>query len=241
MRIGNSKIASGAFVVNAGYALSDKWKLKFFGGYSQKNGEAAGFFRYPFSISSGAGIFATQVLALYPNGFLPLIKTDIKDYSFSIGVDGKIGKWNASLSNTFGVNNFDFTVDHSINYTQFAVTQHPQTKFNAGGLQFLQNTINADITRNFNVLQGLNVAYGAEFRIDQYAQHAGEEASYKNFNTSAGAASGAQVFAGFVPAYAKRIHAIMWLSILIWNRILQSNGCWNLRCVLKTILILAAH
>ena len=204
MRIGNSKIRSGGIVVNAGFALSDKWNLKFFGLFNQKNGEAAGFFRYPSSISSGAGIFATQVLALYPNGFLPLIKTDIKDYSFSVGIDRKIGKWNASLSNTFGVNNFDFTVDHSINYTQFEVTQNPQTKFNAGGLQFLQNTVNADVTRNFNVLQGFNVAYGAEFRIDQYAQHAGEEASFKNFNTNSGAASGAQVFAGFVPAYAKR-------------------------------------
>ena len=83
-------------------------------------------------------------------------------------------------------------------------TNDPQTKFDAGGLQFLQNTVNADITRNFDVLQGLNVAYGAEFRIDQYAQRAGEEASYKNYNTTSGAASGAQVFAGFVPAYAKK-------------------------------------
>ncbi len=204
MRIGNSKISSGGVIVNAGYALSEKWNLKFFGGFNQKNGEAAGFFRYPSSISSGAGIYATQAFSLYPNGFLPLIKTDIKDYSFSIGVDGKVGKWDASISNTLGINNFDFTVDHSVNYTEFAVTQNPKTKFDAGGLQFLQNTINADLTRNFNVLQGLNVAYGAEFRIDQYAQHAGEEASYKNFNTSSGAASGAQVFAGFVPAYAKR-------------------------------------
>ncbi len=203
MRIGNSKIASGSFIVNAAYAISNKWNVKLFGGYSQKNGEAAGFFRYPSSISTGAAIFAGQVLSLYPNGFLPLIKSNIKDYFFSVGLDGKLGKWNASLYNTLGVNNFDFTVDHSINYTQFAVTNNPQTTFNAGGLQFLQNTVNADVSRNLNVLQGLNVAYGAEFRVDQYAQHAGEEASYKNFNTSSGAASGAQVFAGFVPDYAK--------------------------------------
>ncbi len=203
MRIGNSKIASGSVFVNAAYSLNNKWNVKLFGGYSQKNGEAAGFFRYPTSISSAAGTFSAQVFTIYPNGFLPLIETDIKDYSLSAGVDGKLGKWNAGLFNTLGVNNFDFTVDNSINYTQFAVNANPQTKFNAGGLRFLQNTINADISRNFNVLSGLNVAYGAEFRIDQYAQHAGEEASYKNFNTASGAASGAQVFAGFVPDYTK--------------------------------------
>ena len=204
MRIGNSKISSGAFILNGGYNLSDKWELKMFGGFSQKNGEAAGFFRYPSSITSGADIYASQVLSLYPHGFLPLIKTDIKDYSVSADVDGKLGKWNAGLSNTFGINNFDFTVDNSINYTQYAVTSNPQTKFNAGGLQFLQNTIDADLTRNFPVLQGLNVAYGAEFRVEQYAQHAGEEASYKNYNANSKAVSGAQVFAGFVPDYAKK-------------------------------------
>ena len=128
MRIGNSKISSGSFILNAGYDLSDKWKLKLFGGYSQKSGEAAGFFRYPSSINTAAAIYAPQALTLYPNGFLPLIKTDIKDYSFSIGVDGKLGKWNASLSNTFGVNNFDFIVDNSVNYTQFAVHQRSTNK-----------------------------------------------------------------------------------------------------------------
>ncbi len=204
MRIGNSKIAAGALIVNAGFALSQNWNLKLFGGYSQKSGEAAGFFRYPSSISSGAGIYASQGLTLYPNGFLPLITTDIKDYSFSAGLEGKLGKWNASLSNTLGINNFDFGVENSVNYTQYAVTPNPQVDFDAGGLKFLQNTVNLDLSRNFDVMEGLNVAYGAEFRIDQYEQRAGEEASYKNFNTSSGAASGAQVFAGFVPDYAKK-------------------------------------
>lgn len=204
MRIGNSKITTGMLMFNGSYDLSNTWSLRSFGGFSQKNGEAAGFFRYPSSVSSGAANYATQALALYPNGFLPLITTNIKDYSFSIGADGKIGKWNTSFSNTTGINNFDFIIDHSVNYTQFEVTGNPQTKFDAGGLRFLQNTLNADLTRTFNVLHGLNVAYGAEFRIDQYSQQAGEEASYKNYNTNSAAASGAQVFAGFVPAYAQK-------------------------------------
>ena len=130
MRIGNSKIASGAVMINGSYALSSKWNLKLFGGYNQKSGEAAGFFRYPSSISSsaGAGIYTAQALALYPNGFLPLIKTSIKDYSLSAGIDGAIGQWHASLSNTLGINDFDFTVDHSLNYTQFAAITKPADK-----------------------------------------------------------------------------------------------------------------
>ncbi len=40
--------------------------------------------------------------------------------------------------------------------------------------------------------------------IDQYEQVAGEEDSYKNYDVASGAAAGAQVFAGFVPDYAKK-------------------------------------
>lgn len=203
MRIGNSKITSGSVFLNSQYSLGQSWQLIVFGGYSKKNGEAAGFYRYPNSVNSGAGsLYRDQALSLFPDGFLPLIKTDIKDYSLSAGVAGTLGQWNASLSNTFGANDFDYTVDNSVNYTQFEVSSNPQRKFNAGGIGFLQNTVNADLARKFDVLSGLNLAYGAEFRIDQYKQKAGEEASYKNYNTSSGAASGAQVFAGFTPTYA---------------------------------------
>lgn len=202
MRIGNSRIASGGLMLNGEFALSNNWALKLFGGFNQKAGDAAGFFRYPSSITSGAANYADKALALYPNGFLPLIQTAIKDYWASVSIDGTIGKWNASFSNTIGTNNFSFIVDNSINYTQLELTDHPQTKFDAGSLQFLQNTLNADLSRSFDVLSGLNIGYGAEFRIDHYAQKAGEEASYKNYNTNSAATPAAQVFAGFTPAYA---------------------------------------
>ena len=203
MRVGNSKIKGGSVMINSQYAVGGSWKLQLFGGFSKKNGEAAGFYRYPNSVFSGASAtYRAQALTKYPEGFLPLIQTDITDVSFSAGVTGKLGLWDASISNTFGVNNFGYTVNNSINYTQYAVTTNPQTKFDAGKIAFLQNTVNADLTRKFNVLEGLNIAYGAEFRIDQYKQTAGEEASYKNYNTAAGAASGSQVFAGFTPPYA---------------------------------------
>ena len=205
MRIGNSRVSSGAVIFNGEYNLSSTWKFILFGGYSKKNGESAGFYRYPSGIpgSKGSGgTYTNNVLTFYPNGFLPLIKTNIQDYSLSGGLVGKLGGWDASLTNTFGENTFDYTIDHSLNYTQFAVTSTPQTKFNAGGIKFLQNTVNADISRSFDVLSGLNLAFGSEFRIDQYGQKAGEEASYKNYDTASKAASGAQVFSGFLPANA---------------------------------------
>ncbi len=206
MRIGNSKITGGSFMLNSQYSINSIWKFLLFGGYSKKNGEAAGFYRYPNSIFSNAGAFRNNALTVYPEGFLPLIQTNIRDVSVSAGLTGKFGLWNTSISNTFGVNNFDYTVNNSINYTQFAVTPNPQTKFDAGGIGFLQNTVNLDVSKKFGVLKGLNVAYGAEFRIDQYKQRAGEEASYRNFDTASKAVSGSQVFAGFTPQYAGKFN-----------------------------------
>ena len=200
MRIGQSKITSGSVYFNGMTELGGTWQLNFFGGFNQKNGEAAGFYRYPSAIATGAGIYRNQALAVYPDGFLPMIKTDIKDISASVGASGKLGKWDASISNTLGTNIFDYTVDNSLNYSQFAVGNTPaQTRFNAGGIRLLQNTVNADMAQKFDLAQGLNIAFGAEQRIEQYQQVAGEEASYRNYNTAAGAAAGSQVFPGFQP------------------------------------------
>lgn len=203
MRIGNSRIIGGSLFLNSQYDLGNAWKLNIFGGTSRKGGEAAGFYRYPNSVFSGASAtYRNQALAQFPDGFLPLINSNIRDYSLSAGVTGKLGNWDASFSNTYGINLFDYEVTNSVNYTQYAVTSNPQREFDAGGIRFMQNTVNADLTRKFNVLSGLNIAYGYEFRVDQYEQRAGEEASYRNYNTAAGAAAGAQVFAGFLPQNA---------------------------------------
>jgi iron complex outermembrane receptor protein len=202
MRIGTSEMKTYGAFMNGDYKVSDNWDIVWFGGYSQKKGDAAGTYRYPNAFAGGSGnggIYKAQILAVYPSGFLPLIQTDIKDYSFSAGVTGKIAGWVGSLTNTFGTNKFDYHVANSINYSQFAVTATPQTEFDAGGIKNVQNTINLDATKKFNVMDGLNFAWGSEFRTESYGQTAGEEASYKNYNTTGGAAAGAQVFAGFLP------------------------------------------
>ncbi len=202
LHIGNSQMKGGNVFYNFSYPMSDKTELYLFGGYGKKHGTAAGFYRYPdgaTSILSGARIYATNVLALYPNGFLPQINSDLTDFSVSAGIRTKIDKWNFDLSNTFGINKFDFTIDQSVNYTQFFLPGNKQTEFDAGGLKFWQNTINADFSRKFDVAEGLNVAAGVESRVDVFGIRGGEPASYLNYDTASKAAAGAQVFAGFKP------------------------------------------
>lgn len=197
---GNSGMKSGAAFYNFGYPIGENSELYVFGGYSKKKGTSAGLYRYPMGIplASNAGKYAPNVFSMYPNGFLPEIKSDIADFSTAIGFRSRFSGWNLDLSNTFGVNTFDFGVANSVNYSQFALAGNAQTTFDAGGLKFYQNTVNADISRKINLLQGLNAAAGLEYRIDGFGIRSGEEASYKNYDIPSGVAPGAQVFPGFV-------------------------------------------
>ncbi|MEO6538499.1 MAG: TonB-dependent receptor, partial [Ferruginibacter sp.] len=200
LHIGNSKMRGGNIFYNFGYPLSDKTELYLFGGYGKKNGTSAGFYRYPdgaTSIVSGAKKYAPDVFAIFPNGFLPQINSDLLDFSSAIGLRTKFNDWNFDISNTFGINKFDFNIDKSVNYTQFFIPGNKQTSFDAGGLKFWQNTVNADISKKYNVLGGLNVAGGLEYRVDAFGIRSGEPASYTNYDTASKASSGSQVFSGF--------------------------------------------
>ncbi|MBL7813810.1 MAG: TonB-dependent receptor [Saprospiraceae bacterium] len=209
MRVGNSKVGSAGIVYNFSIPLSKRWELYSFGGYNNKKGESGGIFRYPTTISSAstqtlwtkAGGGREKVFALYPNGFLPLINSDVSDISAIIGARGKIGTWDMDISQNFGQSEFLYKVSNSVNYTQAVDTTYTgalQTQFNAGGSQFRQLTSNVDFAKNHPVLEGLNTAFGAEYREDAFSMIAGEEASYKNYNTKSNVASGAQVFPGFL-------------------------------------------
>lgn len=197
MRIGNSEVKGGGIMLNADLPIGTNFDFYAFGGYNNKKGNAAGFYRYPSGVPA---LVRSNVFSVYPIGFLPEINSNVTDISFAAGIKGKVGNWNMDFSNTFGQNVFDFGVDNSVNYTQALTSSNFQRKFDAGGLKFLQNTINLDFSRKLDVLAGMNVATGAEFRIDQFGVRAGEESSWKNYDTKSGVAAGSQVFSGFLPS-----------------------------------------
>jgi iron complex outermembrane receptor protein len=200
LRAGNSRMKGGSIFYNFGIPVGKNGEFYVFGGYSNKKGDATGLYRYPSSIplASNAGKYAPNIFAIYPNGFLPEITSNITDFSTVVGFRTKFDQWNFDISNTYGINTFDFGVQNSVNYSQFAVAGNAQTSFDAGGLKFFQNTVNADISKKYNVLQGLNAAAGLEYRVDGFGIKSGEEASYKNYDIPSGVAPGAQVFPGFI-------------------------------------------
>lgn len=200
MLIGNSEVKGGGITYNFMAPVGENFELYSFGGYNNKKGNAAGFYRYPNAVPSA---IRSSVLGVYPLGFLPEINSDVKDLAISAGIRGTIGGWSADLSQTVGQNSFDFMIDKSVNYTQVVGTPTGfQTKFEAGGTKFAQYTTNLDVAKKHEVMAGLNTAFGAEYRVDGFQITAGEEASYRNFNTASGVAAGSQVFAGFLPTNA---------------------------------------
>ncbi|NJN34850.1 MAG: TonB-dependent receptor, partial [Saprospiraceae bacterium] len=207
MNIGNSEVKGGGIVANFAIPISDELEIYAFGGFNNKKGRGAGFYRFPFGseVTATPGLIRNKIEAIYPSGFLPFINSDVTDISFVGGLRGKIAGWNMDISQVIGRNQFDYTIDNSVNYSQAADTTFSgalQTTFNAGGSTFSQYTSNLDFSKNHQVLEGLNTALGAEFRLDQFGIQAGEEASWKNYNTKSGIAAGAQVFAGFLPSNA---------------------------------------
>jgi len=202
MRVGNSSTANLGAFLNVGYKLSSAAEVYATVGSSRRTGEAAGFYRIP---SASAQID----LRIYPNGFLPLINTTIWDYSALAGVKGKVGGWDYDLSHTFGGNSIRYDISNTLNASIANVADN-QKEFYAGTLRFQQNTTNLDLSRRLefdSFLSSLNVAFGGEFRLDNYRIEAGEERSWsrgfpngQNFDPNK--AAGSQVFPGFKPTNA---------------------------------------
>lgn len=188
---------------NAAVPLSDHAEFYSFGGFNHRQGSA-----YAWTRDSSDD---RNVPALYPNGFDPLINSEISDKSLSMGLRGTLGKWSVDFNNTFGDNNFHYFVDSTLNSSLGAASP---TRFDAGGFGQSQNTTGLNFTRNFaNALKGLNLAFGTEYRIDNYRIFAGEEGSYRNYGVIdtvingvvrpydvLGLAAGSQGFPGFQPS-----------------------------------------
>ena len=80
-----------------------------------------------------------------------------------MGISGEANGWNIDFSNTFGQNQLLFR-----SFFNASLLRASPTTFNAGGRKFTQNTINFDVNRNFDVLAGINIAFGAEYRFERY-------------------------------------------------------------------------
>ena len=208
-KVGTSKLREGKFFTNLSLPLSENTEVYSFGGISYRQGLAYGFLREPWRPKAN--------VAANANGFLPGIQSDILDQSFAVGIKGVTQNgWNVDFSNSFGSNTFGFTVVNSTNASLGATSP---SVFDAGSYSFSQNTTNLDFNKfNEDIFSGLNIAFGAEYRVDRFEIFEGKENSYGTYNNNgiptSGGVGGAtnalgeslpgtsQVFGGFTPQNA---------------------------------------
>jgi len=208
-KVGTSKLREGKFFANLSIPVAENTELYSFGGLSYRQGLGYGFLREPWRPKANT--------AVNPNGFLPGIQSDILDKSVAVGIKGETEKgWNIDFSNTYGSNSFAYTV---VNSTNASLGASSPSSFDAGSFEFAQNTTNLDISKfHDDIFSGLNLAFGAEYRVDHFIIVEGAENSYATYDNNGiptvGGVGGAtnalgeslpgtsQVFGGFTPQNA---------------------------------------
>jgi iron complex outermembrane receptor protein len=202
---GNGDVEDYALFVNAGKAINDSLEFYATAGASKRNSLGGGFYR--------RALDDRNILSIYPDGFLPSIKTDIADMSVLTGLKGYGDVWNYDISVTHGQNALEYSVVNSLNTS---LGPDSPTSFDAGELKYQMTVVNADASRLVDTgvfYSDLNLAVGAEYRHENYEIVAGEEDSYIRGDYGVGGsvrededdaygAAGSQVFPGFSPVSA---------------------------------------
>lgn len=187
---GDSKITNSSLYMNAQLPITTNTTIYAFGGLNSRQGDGYAWTRTADS--------PRNIPSIYPDGFDPIITSKIIDGTFAAGIRTNLRGWNVDLGNIFGSNRFDYGVKNTLNTSMGASSPR---EFNAGGFQLQQNVTGLHFTRFYkDKWQGLNVAFGSEFRYENYAIFAGEEASYKAYDITK--AAGSQGFPGFQPSNA---------------------------------------
>ncbi len=196
---GSAAIEQFQFMVNAAIPLSDKTDIYAFGGRGDRNTDAYAFTRD----APGADGDSRSVPSLYPNGFNPHITSRIIDNSITGGVRHKGDNgWNADFSHTRGSNNFHYFVTGTNNASLGSLSP---TDFDAGGHRLIMNTTNLDFSKFFeSIASGLNIAYGLEYRNENFQIFAGEEGSYASYDTNGIAITNPDVQSPFVNEFGQQ-------------------------------------
>jgi iron complex outermembrane receptor protein len=209
---GDGSMNSMGAMFNMEVPLGDNIKFYAFGSVNSKKSDAYAYTRnwsarptrFPVN-PNGSLIYVPSIMFASGSGdtsYNPHIQANIQDVSVVTGFSKTSDRgWDWDLSNAFGNNNFHYFGDGTFNASNIGNVS--QTHFDDGGFNFLQNTSNLDISKQFGKVNngGVKVSYGGELRFEEYSIFKGEINSYKAFTNTYGLeqAPGSQGFPGFSP------------------------------------------
>lgn len=160
MRFGNSSLTNSTAFFSAGSARSKSLQFYSFGGLTYKTGASTGVYRLPFQIRG-------TVEGVPPLGYATPIDADIIDNSLTVGLKKTTANGVLDLSNTFGRNSISYKTPDVLETGPTIVAN-----LNAGKFVYSQNTTNIDYSQLIG--SSLNLNLGAEFRLSNYQQLAGQ-------------------------------------------------------------------
>jgi iron complex outermembrane receptor protein len=171
---GLSQVDNGSVFMNMGIPLGPKGgEFYAFGGLNYRNTLSGCYYRFPRQQDR----FLNE---LYPNGFLPQLTSNISDKSITVGVRSKAGGFDVDFSNSFGSSKFAYGMVNTMNASYGPATP---TTMRLGDNNFTQNTTNIALSRLYSepmggMLKSMNVAFGAEMRVENYQILPGQVESY---------------------------------------------------------------
>ena len=194
---GDAEVADFSAWFNMQVPLNANTHFYAFGGSGNRNVEAFAYTR--------AANEDRNVVDIYRKGFDPIIASVVNDHSLSTGLRGDIKGWDVDFNMSTGKNKMHYYGRNTLNASLGSASP---TEFDDGGFSLMQSSTSIDFSRYFNeVLRGLNIAYGAEYRIDNYTIFAGEEGSWYNYGglfidggDTTTRPGGSQGFPGFQPS-----------------------------------------
>jgi iron complex outermembrane receptor protein len=176
---GSAAVDQFQFMANAAVPLSERTELYLFGGRGNRETDAFAFTR------GAPGIDGDDraVPSLYPNGFTPHITSGIIDNSVTGGVRTSMENgWHADFSHSYGSNKFQYLITGTNNASLGSASP---TDFDAGGHSLSMNVTGMDFSKYMSdIAAGLNVAFGAEYRAENFRIFSGEEGSYAAYDTN---------------------------------------------------------
>ncbi|RZI99901.1 MAG: TonB-dependent receptor [Brevundimonas sp.] len=203
-RFGDPEVDTKSIWFNAGLPVGGDWEAYAFGGYQDRDSVSAATAR--------AFNDARNVPAIYPNGFVPKIATNLTDANAYGGVRGEAAGVQWDLGVSYGRNTLDYRVIDSLNASYGAASLR---EFDAGSLEYSQFVTSLDGVRPLDVglIEPLNLAFGLEYRKEWFEIGAGQPESY-NAGPIAGAALGSQGFPGFRPANITDVSRNNWSAFV---------------------------
>ncbi len=171
---GEAAIEGFNLMGNVGIPVGEKTEVYAFGGRNYRDTDA-----YAFTRNGGNRV----VDSIFPNGYTPRITSIITDNSVVAGVKTETASgWKIDISNAYGINNFHYYIKGTLNAS---LLNNSPTEFDAGGHSLSQNTVNFDFSKYYeDVLSGMNLAFGAEYRTENFKIFAGEEGSYATYDVN---------------------------------------------------------